>query len=224
MCEFDALLSILERSPVPGGLPRTPSAPHPYAAPVHPAQHRKCAGAGKGVPSGVCRIASAGSNPLALHARHRGDPGGDPAPHPRQCRMATAGSDSLALRACRGGDLGGDPDLHPSRRQCRIVSAASDSLVMQPRWAQQGGAQPAYGGAAAPGYGSAEDEADAELGLSYGAKLGGWLAGDGWDVLSSGEAAQVRCACTHMFIEIASGLHVLVQPCCIRALCTWYLS
>lgn len=190
VCEFDALLSILERSPAPAGLPRAPSAPHP-----NPAQHWRRVGAGKGVPSGACRIASAGSNP------HRVNLAGDPGYHPRQSRMTSASSDSLALHVCRGGDLSADPDPHPNPRQCRMVSAASDSLVMQPRWAQPVGAQPAYGGATVSAYSGAEDEADAELGLPFNAKLGGWLAGDGWDVLSSGEAAQARRACSHAAYE-----------------------
>lgn len=202
MCEFDALLSILERSPAPAGLPRAPSAPHP-----NPAQHRRRAGVNKGVPSGACRIASAGSNP------HRVNLGGDPAHHPRQSRMMSASSDSLALHVFRGGDVGADPDLHPNPnpRQCRMVTAASDSLVMQPRWAAPGGAQPAYGAATVPAYGGAEDEADAELGLPFNAKLGGWLAGDGWDVLSSGEAAQARGACSHAASEHSRREYAFVE-------------
>ncbi|KAK9832535.1 hypothetical protein WJX81_006934 [Elliptochloris bilobata] len=133
VCEFDALLSILERSPAPAGLPRAPSAPHP-----NPNLHRP-------------RVSAPGSG----------------------CRIASAGSDSLALH--RGG-----------------VSAADDSLAMQPRWAARGGSlQPAYGGRGA----DAEDEVDAELRLGFGAKFGGWLAGDGWDALSSGEAVQGWGAC-----------------------------
>ncbi len=217
--DFDALLNILERSPVPTSMPRVPSAPAHRAATAHgpapPPAPRHAPGAHGLAADGDClalhasrpggggRTVLTGGELLALRAQHGGGAG--------VTRMVSAGSESLLTldgpycggsgpfggMACMvsaaseslDGHFGGAAGRHGGKR-VRLTSAASDSLAAQPA-ARAIWAAAGPGPGYGPGFaGGAEDAAEAELGLA--GRFDAWLPGESWDALSSGEAVPVR--------------------------------
>jgi hypothetical protein len=220
--DFDALLNILERSPVPTSMPRVPSAPAhrrapaqppaPPPAPRHAPGAQALAADGDGLAlhaaraGGGCRTVLTGGELLMLRAQHGGAGGGAGV-----TRMVSAGSESLLT--LDGPYYGGSG---PFGGMACMVSAASESLDGHYGGAagRHGGkrvrltsaasdslaAQPAARAAWAvagpgPGYGpgfGGGAEDAAEAELGLAGRFDAWLPGEGWDALSSGEAVPVR--------------------------------